>query len=350
MSAALIVTNENEAQRLIPWANLLALSDGTELHVIIAQQRDGDQVWGEVEPRLVEEVEGVGDGEPGRVGAKGGVGEEGGEGGTGDQRSSGLAETVWRLARMGDAGNENATARVEITMHRLRDPFPDRALCDLLPKLSVQLLILPLDELQRESEKQWKGRLYRSSSCETIYLRVPAADCAVADRILVPTAGGTNANAALRRATMIADVSGGAVTAVYVQSDVGELTRDVGERVLERNVRRGVGRKSRDAVGRKVIIGAGIIDGIEQSLTDSREAVDAFLYGMALAYKGLPPELYAKLFSMMAGTQYDEAEKTPVDLELVDTDDDNERLDDLTTDDLENIEAQADNKNDPLFE
>ena len=83
---------------------------------------------------------------------------------------------------------------------------------------------------------------------------------------------------------------------------------------------------------------------------DSREAVDAFLYGMALAYKGLPPELYAKLFSMMAGTQYDEAEKTPVDLELVDTDDDNERLDDLTTDDLENIEAQADNKNDPLFE
>lgn len=83
---------------------------------------------------------------------------------------------------------------------------------------------------------------------------------------------------------------------------------------------------------------------------DSREAVDAFLYGMALAYKGLPPELYAKLFGMMAGTQYDEDEQSPVDLDLVDTDADDERLDDLTTEDLENIEAQADNKNDPLFE
>ncbi|GAB5494038.1 MAG: hypothetical protein Phog2KO_42530 [Phototrophicaceae bacterium] len=83
---------------------------------------------------------------------------------------------------------------------------------------------------------------------------------------------------------------------------------------------------------------------------DSREAVDAFLYGMALAYKGLPPELYAKLFGMMAGTQYDEDEQSPVDLDLVDTDAEDERLDDLTTEDLENIEAQADNKNDPLFE
>lgn len=34
---------------------------------------------------------------------------------------------------------------------------------------------------------------------------------------------------------------------------------------------------------------------------DSRDAVDAFIYGMALAYKGLPAHLYAKLFGMMAG-------------------------------------------------
>lgn len=84
---------------------------------------------------------------------------------------------------------------------------------------------------------------------------------------------------------------------------------------------------------------------------DSREAVDAFIYGMALAYKGLPPQLYAKLFGMMAGSQYDEDEQAPVDLNLVDTHtEDDERLDDLTTEDLENIEAQADNKNDPLFD
>lgn len=84
---------------------------------------------------------------------------------------------------------------------------------------------------------------------------------------------------------------------------------------------------------------------------DSREAVDAFLYGMALAYKGLPAHLYAKLFSMLAGIPIDDEDLVdPVKIDLVDEVVDDERLTDLTTEDLENIEAQAKNENDPLFE
>ena len=84
---------------------------------------------------------------------------------------------------------------------------------------------------------------------------------------------------------------------------------------------------------------------------DSREAVDAFLYGMALAYKGLPAHLYAKLFNMMAGIPIeDETPVDPVEIELIDQVEDDEHLADLTTEDLENIEAQAKNENDPLFE
>lgn len=56
---------------------------------------------------------------------------------------------------------------------------------------------------------------------------------------------------------------------------------------------------------------------------DSREAVDAFLYGMALAYRGLPAHLYAKIFNLLAGT-YSELstidENEAVDIDVVEVD------------------------------
>jgi hypothetical protein len=42
----------------------------------------------------------------------------------------------------------------------------------------------------------------------------------------------------------------------------------------------------------------------------SKEHVDAFLYGMAVAYKGMSPRIYMKLFRMMAGT---DSENPPID-------------------------------------
>lgn len=51
---------------------------------------------------------------------------------------------------------------------------------------------------------------------------------------------------------------------------------------------------------------------------DSREHVEAFLYGMAVAYKGMSPRLYMKLFRMMTGT---EASEKPVEIEINETDD-----------------------------
>ncbi len=77
---------------------------------------------------------------------------------------------------------------------------------------------------------------------------------------------------------------------------------------------------------------------------DSREAVDAFLYGMALAYKGLPPHLYAKLFSMMAGIDLPDSTPLLVDIDI--QDDDDEHLSDLSMNQLEEIEAQS---NDEIF-
>ena len=76
---------------------------------------------------------------------------------------------------------------------------------------------------------------------------------------------------------------------------------------------------------------------------DSREAVDAFLYGMALAYKGLPPHLYAKLFSIMAGIDL-ELDESSVELDVVDGDD--ERLSDV---DIQNYTPSEDVPTDDRF-
>lgn len=74
--------------------------------------------------------------------------------------------------------------------------------------------------------------------------------------------------------------------------------------------------------------------------SDSQEAVDAFLYGMALAYKGLPAHLYAKLFSIMAGGHINYESDSDVEIELSEEDD--ERLSDLQMSTLEAIEKEAD--------
>jgi hypothetical protein len=51
---------------------------------------------------------------------------------------------------------------------------------------------------------------------------------------------------------------------------------------------------------------------------DSREHVEAFLYGMAVAYRGMSPRLYGKLFRLMTGA---ETEKSPVEIEVAEEED-----------------------------
>lgn len=257
MSAVLIVTNDNEAQRLIPWATLLARADSKSLHVIVTQEKEGDREWEETtlrEPTVEDEEE------------------------PNEDSAAVLESAVRRLAGL-DNDESSDPVEIEVTIHRLKDPTPDRALQQLLPKLGARLLILPLDEMVRESEKEWKGRLYRASTCETIYLRAAAGKEVEANRILVPTAGGTNASAALRRADLIAKENDGEVTSLYVQQNAGELTNEVGERVLERNVRRAIGRRRGETARQVVVVGNNVIDGIEGTMSQAPQLYDLVMIG-----------------------------------------------------------------------
>jgi hypothetical protein len=51
---------------------------------------------------------------------------------------------------------------------------------------------------------------------------------------------------------------------------------------------------------------------------DSREHIEAFLYGMAVAYRGMSPRLYGKLFRFMTGA---EREESPIEIEVAEEED-----------------------------
>lgn len=252
MSTVLIVTNESEAQRMIPWGKLLARCESDSLVVVIAQEKPGDREWEEVELK---------------------------ERSDDDDSVPDLAQSVRRLAGLESPDPDAADGEaITLTTFRLRDGSPDKALLELLPKLGCKQLILPLDEITRESEQRWMGKLYRTSPSETLYLR-SQPDRVAAKKILVLVSECENSYAALRRAVSIAGEFEGEVTAAYIQADTGELSREVGQRVLERNVQRSVGRRRADDIRKMVIVGNDLVDGIRETMNRAPHLFDLVLVG-----------------------------------------------------------------------
>ncbi len=241
MSAFLVVTNEQEAERLMPWALKIARSEDRELQVVIAQQKEGRREWSKVE---LEE--------------------------TTDRERIGLLEALRRLAKLDsqidDGGNEEDFH--ETSIRRLRDPLPDRALLKELA--SCKLLIVALNEPVRDSAKSWPGRLFRSAPCETIFLRVPANAKPDIERILVPTDGKVNANAALRRADSIRRRYGSEITALYVEPKLDIVSKEAGTLQLKRIVRRALGNKE---IRQKVIVSDQVVDGLRQAMEEPYDLV-----------------------------------------------------------------------------
>ena len=91
--------------------------------------------------------------------------------------------------------------------------------------------------------------------CAVVVLRLPA-DPVIPGKILVPCAGGPHARTALRLARRM-----GQAVALYVEPDVDEVSREVGDRRLAKVLQRaGV---AEDVVG-KVALGAEVLDEIRR--------------------------------------------------------------------------------------
>ncbi|MEM7311535.1 MAG: DUF389 domain-containing protein [Planctomycetota bacterium] len=246
MAAVLVVNSESEISRLMPWAWQIAKSSDLELEVVIAQVRDGNREWTEVDLK---------------------------EGKSEGPEIPALLETLQRLARIDKTGgNESPGESGDVVVRRLRDPAPDRALVEELRANNSELLILPLDGPIKDSAKTWTGRLYRGADCEAIYLRVPANAPAEFKRILVPTAGDPNANAAVKRADTLAKHSEGEVTALFVTPDFDAYSSDVGQRKLGRYVRRAIG-KDASRIRPVAVVGDDFLAGLREQLCETYDLV-----------------------------------------------------------------------------
>ena len=255
LSVALIVTSEGEAQRLLPWAWRMAVAERMDLVLLRVQQRDEITALTTID--VPEEMERV---------------------------APGVLE-LWQQLNQGQTGllsepaiDESAAEpeelprqELQLTIKQLSHPHPDVVLDDHLRREGVTLLLLPLDERIREGQGRWKGMLYRKVGCQVVFLRAPSQQAADLKRILVPTAGSENADAALQLACDIGKQHNAKVTALFVERPVGHDSQEVGERILNRNVRKAVG--STVEVEQKVIVADSLIEGVRQEMTDPYDLV-----------------------------------------------------------------------------
>ncbi len=248
MTAVLVVTTESEIPRLMPLACQLAKSAELDLQIIFAQVREGSREWSNVDLKSSQ---------------------------TDDSLPPTLFDTLQRLAKVksdGESGVSSGEDSEEVVVRRLRDPSPDRALMEELPSIGAELLILPLEGPIKNSASTWTGRLYRGVACEAVYLRVPSNATVECQRILVPTAGEPNANAAVKRACALAKHAEGELTTLYVAMDVDAVSSEVGRRKLGRYVRRALG-KDAAQVRQVVAVGDDFLAGLRDHLCEPYDLV-----------------------------------------------------------------------------
>lgn len=93
------------------------------------------------------------------------------------------------------------------------------------------------DEKDAETHKVAR-QIFDGASCDTMALRINSQSPTECDSILVPTAGGPHACAALKIANRLAYRWDGSLTALYIESGISDRDGEaVGRRILERNLR-----------------------------------------------------------------------------------------------------------------
>ena len=103
-------------------------------------------------------------------------------------------------------------------------------------------------------------KLLSSAPCHTIVIRVASQNTELS-RILAPTAGGPHAAVALRLAYKVAKENGAILTPLYIEPNVGEIATKVGERILEKTLRK-VGIDKHSCVEPKVLLSNNVASAI----------------------------------------------------------------------------------------
>ena len=154
--------------------------------------------------------------------------------------------------------------QVQVTPVKTNGEDTAEVLLAALSEHSAKLLILAKHAKAKGNEEALPVKLFREASCMVLLLRLgketTGARC---QRILVPTSGGPHATEAIKLASKITqlpdptcaiDEAGPAgVDALYIEPDIGPEAQYVGQRRLDKAIKRAVGDKSAEHKVRPIV-------------------------------------------------------------------------------------------------
>ncbi len=121
----------------------------------------------------------------------------------------------------------------EVEVRQLKTRRQPEAVLAQSAEVRATLLVAERPKMrQRAGEAPLSRRLFTAASCRALLVRPGDSGGERLSRILVPTAGGPHARVALRLGERLVSAEDGEMVALYVEPDVAELAREVGERIL----------------------------------------------------------------------------------------------------------------------
>jgi len=230
MSVAVVIETELEASALVGWAWQVALARGVDLRVLYAGGTDAQ------------------DDSPPVVAARAAVSE------AADRHARFVAAQL-EQASANDPGKANGKPAegerlpaLEVDVITEQDPAD--AVLKAVAEHGLKLLVVAKHKTAK-SDDALPARLFREAKCAVLLLRPGASGGQRSGRILVPTAGGPHATEALKLADALTELpeascgidqqGPGGVDALYVEPNIGPEAQQVGERILDKAVRKALG-------------------------------------------------------------------------------------------------------------
>ena len=249
MTVALYVTNEKDANNMIPWGIRYAYADHTDLLIVCPRRSKGKHGWADLE--------------------------------RGSADASPLHQSVFAVLAEQDSAKvllkqdvaagaeEPDLVRVLVDVRELTANHPEQAFAEEVASLDVTLLLLPAHEPRRTSpsEQSWGQELYYQAPCDTAFIRGPAPDPGKPFRVLVATGGGDEADVALERARQLAQTFDGRVTVLYVRPNDDLVAAGIAKQNLQKLIDRSTGMQ--DCYDPQISLANDLVEGVlKQDLDD----------------------------------------------------------------------------------
>ena len=258
MTVAVFVTNESDAQCLIPWGIRFAKAEHTDLLLVCPRKSKGKRGWDPLE--------------------------------FSEKEDNALYRRVFDVLEHQDpehvvlkqviakGGEPTDHDRVLIELRELIAPSPESAFVEEveLGNLNIRLLLLPAYEpvaSANEANTPWNQRLFSNAPCQTAIVNGIAPECDGPLRVLVANQGESNEDVelSLSRGCQLARSTQGTVTLLQVCANDEKDAQEEGQVQLERLVKSVS--EVKIAIEQRVELADSLVGGLQQVSLDEFDLV-----------------------------------------------------------------------------